>query len=135
MVEPLTLIPRGHKISLWQIVVARVVPLNSFERSAPMSALRTILGLASVALLATLLGCTVLQAADPDKKADAKQTEKEPAKNRFQVPEGRVKELIDLIKELRSYRPATAEEAIEYRTKAMAAMKTAAEKIQEIAKD
>ena len=91
----------------------------------------------AVGLLAAL--CTFsVRAADPtDKKAAADKPENsaEEAHDRYQVPEGDVKELLAYFKDLRAFRPKTKDELTKHRAKGMAAMKEAAEKIQLLAKD
>ena len=57
------------------------------------------------------------------------------AKDPYQVPEGGVKELLAFIKDVKAIRPTTGEQLMAHRAKGQAAMKAAAEKIQQLATD
>ncbi len=102
---------------------------------------RIALGLALVVGWFALASHGTLRAGDDkaDKKTDKSQVEQKDnaekeAKDRYQLPEGGVKELLAFVNETMAFRPATRQELNEYRTKGVAAMKAAAEKILEIAK-
>jgi thiol-disulfide isomerase/thioredoxin len=70
-----------------------------------------------------------------DKSDESKPSAKEKEKDRYAVPEGDVKQLVKFIQELREFQPNTAAEALEYRQKAPAAVRTAAERIVKLEKD
>jgi len=59
----------------------------------------------------------------------------EPPRDRYEVPEGNVKELLEFIQDLRSFRPKSYQEYSEHRSKAPQALKSAAEKIMKLEKD
>jgi thiol-disulfide isomerase/thioredoxin len=92
-----------------------------------------------------LFACSTLRAADDDapKKADApaeaKSDTPDDAKpkeeDRFALPEGGVKELLAFLKETMTYRPKTRQDMMQFQLRGRPAMKAAAEKIKEIAKD
>ncbi len=93
------------------------------------------------AVLTTLVyACGTPAAGEPaDKKAKpaAKQAQQDeqPPKDRYQLPKGGVKELLAFIKEIRTFRPKSQEEADLHGEKAVKAIQAAAEKVQKIAKD
>jgi thiol-disulfide isomerase/thioredoxin len=106
-----------------------------------MSIHRFTLGLALTASFVAV-HCANLRAADKKegKKAETAATEKkDDAKpeqhDRYQLPEGGVKELLAFMKEIQAFRPKTAQEIAEHRSKFQPAMKSAAEKVQQIATD
>lgn len=99
--------------------------------------------LALVALSAVLLGRGAGAAEDDAKKAapaaakedgEAKQSEEPPA-DRYALPEGGVRELLDFIKRTLAFRPSSQREAVELRLKRGPALRAAAAKIDEIATD
>jgi thiol-disulfide isomerase/thioredoxin len=67
--------------------------------------------------------------------AETKDDAKPETHDRYQLPEGGVKELLAFMKEIQTFRPKTAEEIAQHRAKFQPAMKSAAERIQQIATD
>ena len=97
---------------------------------------------ASLACLVAIATSGQLYAADdePTKKADkpaaeAKDDVPEETKDPYELPEGGVKELLAFLQQTMTIRPKTQQEAVQFRLKGIPAMKAAAEKILEIAKD
>jgi thiol-disulfide isomerase/thioredoxin len=91
-------------------------------------------------LTSLITACGTPAAGEPaDKKAkpEAKQAKQDdqPPKDRYQLPKGGVKELLAYIKEIRTFRPKSQEEAELHSEKAVKAIQAAAEKVQKIAKD
>ena len=68
-------------------------------------------------------------------KDDAKDDAAEDAKDPYELPDGGVKELLAFIKQTMAVRPKTQQEAVQLRMKGFPAVKAAAEKILETAKD
>jgi len=66
---------------------------------------------------------------------EAKDDADDAAKDPYQVPAGGVKELLAFIKDVRAIRPTTQQQATQHFVKSQAAIKTAAEKIRDIATD
>lgn len=107
-----------------------------------MSIRRCTLRFASLACLVAIAGSGHSYAAadEPAKKADkpaaeAKDDAPEETKDPYELPEGGVKELLAFIQQTMAVRPKTQQEAVQLRLKGFPAMKAAAEKIMEIAKD
>ena len=107
-----------------------------------MSIRRCTLRLASLACLVAIASSGHSFAADdePAKKADkpaaeAKDDAPEETKDPYELPEGGVKELLAFIQQTMAVRPKTQQEAVQLRLKGFPAMKAAAEKIMEIAKE
>ncbi len=107
-----------------------------------MSIRRCTLRFASLACLAAIASSGHSYAADdePAKKADkpaaeAKDDAPEETKDPYELPEGGVKELLAFIQQTMAVKPKTQQEFVQLRQKGFPAMKAAAEKIMEIAKD
>jgi thiol-disulfide isomerase/thioredoxin len=107
-----------------------------------MSIPRCTLCFASLACLVAIATSGRSYAADdePAKKADkpaaeAKDDAAEEAKNPYELPEGGVKELLAFIQQTMAVRPETRQEAVQLQLKGFPAVKAAAKKIMEIAKD
>ncbi len=83
------------------------------------------------------LACALpAMAQDKTDKPVAEGKKDEAAPDRFAVPEeATIEELANIIKELKTFRPASREEALEYRTRGIEALKTAAERIVKLDKD
>jgi thiol-disulfide isomerase/thioredoxin len=103
-------------------------------------------GIALVAGLLTVAYCGQVRAADKEagqktekskaeSKDEAAKDAPEDAKDRYEVPEGGVKELLAFIHDTLAYRPKSREELVERQLKARPALKAAAEKITEIVTD
>jgi thiol-disulfide isomerase/thioredoxin len=81
-------------------------------------------------LIAVIGGISPLFVPAEDAKEEAKQSS-----GRFTVPEGGVKELVKFIDDLKAFEPNNTEEFFEYRQKAPAALRAAAEKILKLETD
>jgi thiol-disulfide isomerase/thioredoxin len=111
-----------------------------------MATIRWTFGLAIALLIAIACG-SVLAADEPAKKSSQKKdsaTTEEAAdksdnaadkQDRYQVPEGGVKELLAFIKDLQEFRATTREEALEHRRKMIEATRKAIERIRTEAKE
>jgi thiol-disulfide isomerase/thioredoxin len=75
----------------------------------------------------------VAQQKSADDESTKDEAEKKEDKERFVVPEGGVKELLAFVQETFNFRPKTSEEYREFRTKGLAALKEAAEKVKKLA--
>ena len=75
-------------------------------------------------------GNTDAKQADADEKSDD-----EPKVDRFAVPEGGAKELLEFLQETMKFRPKTRAEMVQFQVRGKPAMKEAAEKLQQIATD
>lgn len=107
-----------------------------------MSIRRCALRFALLACLVAIASSSHSYAADdePAKKTDkpaaeSKDEAPEETKDPYELPEGGVKELLAFIQKTMTVRPKTPQEQVQFRLKGIPAMKAAAEKVMEIAKD
>jgi thiol-disulfide isomerase/thioredoxin len=96
-------------------------------------------GLALAICLAAFIGVARADEAGEAKKAEKAAADKQAAAKAleefYKVPEGDVKELLAFIKKLRDYRPKDQADIAAYRLKMQPAIKSAAEKVAQIATD
>lgn len=97
-----------------------------------------VLGLSLVAAALTLVVGAQSWAEEPapaaKEEADASADKNQP-EDPFKAPEGGAKELLGFIREKMSYRPQTREQAVEFQTKGIPALRAAGQKLRELATD
>ena len=88
----------------------------------------------TIAILSVLLAMSAREFSSAAEPASAAAGEP-PAKSRYDLPEGGVKELLAFVRETRDFKPTSPAEVLERRQRAYTALETALEKIASIATD
>jgi len=91
--------------------------------------------LAAFALVSAFAVVAVGSEQEDETPAAKEETAEPKAKDRYELPDGGVKELAAFIEELNAFRPTNTREFFEYRNKAPAALEAAARKILELEKN
>jgi len=103
-----------------------------FNRLSCLAAFALLLSPAAIAVGSEEKDKTPAVKKEPAAKEEIAKPEK---KDRYEMPEGGVAELVAFIEELEKFRPTNTREYFEYRQKAPAALESAANKILELEKD